>query len=34
MESVLTEIPAHLRKKLDKKTGLTRIAPEHSTPAR
>lgn len=34
MEIVLTETPARLRKKLDKKTGLTRIAPEHSTPAR
>jgi len=32
MEIVLTETPAHLRKKVDKKTGLTLIAPEHSTP--
>ncbi len=33
MEIVLTETPAHLRKKLDKKTELTLISPEHSTPA-
>ncbi len=31
MEVVLTEAPAHLRKKVDKKTGLTLISPGHST---
>jgi predicted DNA-binding protein with PD1-like motif len=33
MEVVLTETPAHLRKKLDKATGLTLISPAHSTAA-
>lgn len=33
MEIVLTESPAHLRKKLDRKTGLTLISPQHSTGA-
>lgn len=33
MEVVITESPAHLRKKLDKRTGLTLIAPELSTGA-
>ncbi|MCA9859209.1 MAG: DNA-binding protein [Thermomicrobiales bacterium] len=31
MEVVLTETPAHLRKRLDKKTGLTLISPRDST---
>lgn len=31
MEIVLTETPAHLRKRLDKETGLTLISPRHST---
>ncbi|HET9659060.1 MAG TPA: PPC domain-containing DNA-binding protein [Thermomicrobiales bacterium] len=31
MEVVLTETPAHLRKRLDKATGLTLISPRHST---
>ncbi len=33
MEVVLTETPAHLRKRLDKETGLTLISPRHSTEA-
>ena len=33
MEVVLTETPAHLRKKLDKATGLTLISPPDSTAA-
>ncbi len=33
MEVVLTESPAHLRKKLDKRTGLTLISPAASTDA-
>ncbi len=31
MEVVVTESPAHLRKRLDKATGLTLISPAHST---
>ncbi len=31
MEVVLTETPAHLRKRLDKETGLTLISPKDST---
>lgn len=31
MEIVLTEHPAHLRKRLDRKSGLTLISPEAST---
>lgn len=31
MEVVLTETPAHLRKKLDKQTGLTLISPQQSS---
>lgn len=34
MEIVLTEHPAHLRKQLDRTTGLTLISPRHSTDAR
>ena len=30
MEVVLTETPAHLRKRLDKETGLTLISPKDS----
>ena len=33
MEVVLTETPAHLRKRLDKSTGLTLISPKDSTGA-
>lgn len=33
MEVVLTETPAHLRKRLDKETGLTLISPRDSTAA-
>lgn len=33
MEVVLTEHPAHLRKRLDHATGLTLISPDHSTDA-
>jgi predicted DNA-binding protein with PD1-like motif len=33
MEVVLTETPAHLRKRLDKSTGLPLISPRHSTAA-
>jgi predicted DNA-binding protein with PD1-like motif len=31
MEVILTETPAHLRKRLDRATGLTLISPIHST---
>ena len=31
MEVVVTETPAHLRKRLDRQTGLTLISPAHST---
>jgi predicted DNA-binding protein with PD1-like motif len=34
MEVVLTETPAHLRKRLDKATGLTLISPKDSTRAK
>jgi hypothetical protein len=33
MEVVLTETPAHLRKRLDKSTGLTLISPKDSKTA-
>lgn len=33
MEVALTETPAHLRKRLDKETGLTLISPRDSTAA-
>lgn len=33
MEVVLTETPAHLRKRLDRTTGLTLISPKDSTAA-
>jgi predicted DNA-binding protein with PD1-like motif len=33
MEVVLTETPAHLRKRLDKATGLILISPQDSTGA-
>ena len=34
MEIILTETPAHLRKRLDKATGLTLISPKDSTGAK